>query len=59
MSNVVIIAGSPSKRSRLTGLTDYSNQKLTEAGITVEVIHVVDLPAEDLVQARFDRLIHS
>lgn len=54
MSHVVIIAGSPSKRSRLTGLTDYSSNKLKEAGITVEVIHVADLPAEDLVQAKFD-----
>lgn len=54
MSHVVIIAGSPSRRSRLTGLTDYSSNKLREAGITVEVIHVADLPAEDLVQAKFD-----
>jgi FMN reductase len=54
MSHVVIIAGAPSKRSRLTGLTEYSSNKLREAGITVEVIHVADLPAEDLVQARFD-----
>ncbi|MCM3175105.1 NADPH-dependent FMN reductase [Paenibacillus sp. MER 99-2] len=54
MSHVVIIAGSPSKRSRLTGLIDYSVSQLSEAGVTVEVIHVADLPAEDLVQARFD-----
>ena len=54
MSHVVIIAGSPPKRSRLTGLIDYSVSQLSEAGVTVEVIHVADLPAEDLVQARFD-----
>ncbi|WP_339832426.1 NADPH-dependent FMN reductase [Paenibacillus sp. FSL R7-0272] len=54
MSHVVIIAGTPSKRSRLTGLTDYSNHTLSKAGISVEVIQVTDLPAEDLVQAKFD-----
>ncbi|PYE48273.1 NADPH-dependent FMN reductase [Paenibacillus barcinonensis] len=54
MSHVVIIAGAPSKRSRLTGLTDYSTRTLSKAGISVEVIQVADLPAEDLVKARFD-----
>ncbi|WP_427052319.1 NADPH-dependent FMN reductase [Paenibacillus sp. TC-CSREp1] len=54
MSHVVIIAGTPSKRSRLTGLTDYSTHTLSKAGISVEVIQVTDLPAEDLVQAKFD-----
>lgn len=54
MSNVVIIAGSPSKRSRLTGLIDYSAGKLGEAGTVVNIIHVADLPAEDVVQAKFD-----
>lgn len=54
MSHVVIIAGAPSKRSRLTGLTDYSAHTLNRAGISVEVIQVADLPAEDLPQAKFD-----
>lgn len=54
MSNVVIINGSPSPVSRLHGLTEYVEHQLKEHAINVEHIQVADLPAEDLIKARFD-----
>jgi FMN reductase len=54
MSKVVIISGTPAKVSRLNGVTEYAVKELVEAGASVEWIHVADLPAEDLIRARFD-----
>lgn len=52
--NIVIISGSPSKQSRLLGLTAYSENKLEQLEIPHTTLHVVDLPAEALIHAKFD-----
>ncbi|BBW97737.1 NADPH-dependent FMN reductase [Geobacillus icigianus] len=54
MSTIVIVNGNPSPTSRLNGLIDYAEHALHQAGFTTEQIRVADLPAEDLLRARFD-----
>jgi FMN reductase len=54
MSKIVIVSGSPTPTSRLHGVIELAKSTLLEAGITVEWIKVRDLPAEDLLHARFD-----
>lgn len=54
MSDVVIISGSPSASSRLYGVLDVAAGALREAGLAAAWIHVRELPAEDLLHARFD-----
>lgn len=53
MATITIVSGSPSKSSRLHGMTDYAAAKLKEAGHAVELLYVTDLPAEDLLKANF------
>jgi len=53
-TKVVIIAGSPSRASRLTGLLEQAETILSRSGATVEWISVSELPAEDLIKTRFD-----
>ncbi|SHE13156.1 FMN reductase (NADPH) [Chlamydia abortus] len=54
MSKAVIIFGSPSKTSRLTSVIQYAQEVLQASGMQTEWINVADLPAEDLILARFD-----
>lgn len=54
MAKIVILTGSPSRSSRLFGIVDYATQALEQAGFEVSAIHATDLPAEDLLFARFD-----
>ncbi|UJF31498.1 NADPH-dependent FMN reductase [Paenibacillus hexagrammi] len=54
MPNIVIVTGSPSKISRLNGLTEYADNSLRSFGIQTEWIYAADLPAEALVKAKFD-----
>lgn len=54
MSNIVIISGSPSKLTRLKGITDYAEHYLKQEGHSVEHIYVSDIPAEDLIFANFN-----
>ncbi|OBZ15386.1 NADPH-dependent FMN reductase [Bacillus sp. FJAT-26390] len=53
MPNIVIISGSPNASSRLNGITQYVEQQLHEKDLSVNLITVVSLPAEDLIHARF------
>ncbi|WP_028560794.1 NADPH-dependent FMN reductase [Paenibacillus pinihumi] len=54
MAKVVVITGSPSRNSRLFGIVDYAIQALEQKGFEVTSVHATDLPAEDLLFARFD-----
>ncbi|GIQ69546.1 FMN reductase (NADPH) [Xylanibacillus composti] len=54
MAKIVIVSGNPVKHSRLNGLTEHAAGKLQESGYRVAWIHVSDLPAEDLIHAKFD-----
>lgn len=53
MGKIVILSGSPSKQSRLLHLIGYSKEALEKRGAEVEVLHVGDLPPEDLIYANF------
>lgn len=53
MANIVIISGSPNASSRLNGITQFVEQQLKEKKLSVDLITVVSLPAEDLIHARF------
>lgn len=54
MSKIVILQGSPTAKSRLNGVLDRVRSQIEESGAEVSVINVRDLPAEDLLHARFD-----
>lgn len=54
MANIVILVGSPSEQSRLHGVVDRVRTLLTASGVEPAVIAVRDLPAQDLLHARFD-----
>jgi FMN reductase len=53
MSNIVIISGSPNSSSRLNGMIQYVQERLTAQNHSADVISVVSLPPEDLVFANF------
>ncbi|MEK0316330.1 NADPH-dependent FMN reductase [Cohnella sp. 56] len=54
MSKIVILQGSPTEKSRLHGVLDRVRLQIEDSGAEVSVIQVRDLPAEDLLHARFD-----
>lgn len=54
MTKVAIITGAPNDYSRLNGIVDYVIQLLEKERISYEIIRVHELPAEDLIQAKFD-----
>lgn len=54
MAKIVILVGSPMEKTRLNGIVEYVRSKVAEAGIKPSLIAVRDLPAEDLLHARFD-----
>lgn len=54
MSKVTIISGSPSEQTRLNGVLNHVINYFHGVKNTPEIIHVRDLPPEDLIQAKFD-----
>jgi FMN reductase len=54
MAKLVIISGSPSAKSRLNGVLEHAYEALKIHGHQLDLIYVRDLPAEDLLHARFD-----
>lgn len=54
MTKIVAIAGSPSHPSRSYAVLEEAQKILKSQGVELEILLVRDLPAEDLVQARFD-----
>ncbi|WP_180960355.1 NADPH-dependent FMN reductase [Neobacillus cucumis] len=54
MSKITIISGSPSEQTRLNGVFDEVVRHLEGVNINPEIIHVRNLPAQDLIQAKFD-----
>ena len=54
MAKVVIISGSPTPTSRLHGVIEVAKSELLQAGLEVDWIKVRDIPAEDLLYAKFD-----
>jgi FMN reductase len=49
--SVLLIAGSPSEQSRSSGLLEWVSQRLTQAGQTVDRLHIRELPAAALLLA--------
>jgi FMN reductase len=56
MTNVVILSGSPSEHTRLNGIRDHVIEYFKTGGLSTEVINIRELPAEDLIIARFESL---
>ncbi|NMO98137.1 NADPH-dependent FMN reductase [Paenibacillus lemnae] len=54
MKKAVIINGSPTAGSRLTAIMEQAEQQLTAKGYEVSRVDVAQLPAEDLILARFE-----
>jgi len=54
MGKVVVLSGSPSGTSRLDGLLKHTIAYLEKSGAQTAWIRARDLPAEDLLHARFD-----
>jgi FMN reductase len=55
MAKIVVVSGSVSKSSRLYGLIAYSQQRLQQQlGAEVNVIDIIDLPADDLIRANWN-----
>lgn len=54
MTKAVIIYGGNSKQSRLKGIFDRTEAYFQQEGIHTEAIFVHDLPADDLILARFN-----
>ena len=54
MSKVTIISGSPSEQTRLNGVLQFVSNHFHRGEITPEIINIRNLPAEDLIQARFE-----
>ncbi|TWD93446.1 FMN reductase [Neobacillus bataviensis] len=54
MSKITIISGSPSEHTRLNGVLDEVVRHLEGINIIPDIIHVRNLPAEDLIQAKFN-----
>jgi len=53
MKKAVIITGSPSLSSRLTGVLEHLAKQLSQHPMEMKWIHAAELPAEDLMRARF------
>lgn len=54
MTNVAIISGTPSEHSRLNGILSFALTFLKQKNVKVDLINVRDIPAEDLIYAKFD-----
>ncbi|MFP7494179.1 NADPH-dependent FMN reductase [Terribacillus saccharophilus] len=54
MADIIILSGSPSKRSRSQLTADYAGKLAAKQGFTVKEISVTDFAPEDLLYARFD-----
>lgn len=54
MTRVLLINGSPTPISRSATLLDHASSTLQAAGFEVHSVSILDFPAEDLVQARYD-----
>ncbi|MFD0711961.1 NADPH-dependent FMN reductase [Paenibacillus sp. GCM10027626] len=54
MPNIVIVTGSPTEGSRLNGIVEFASKAIAGAGWDVTELRVTDLPAEDVMFARWD-----
>lgn len=53
MATIILISGSPSKQSKTAKVANYLQKQLQERNHDAQCIHVRDLPAEDLLHAKF------
>ena len=54
MSYVVAISGSPSRISRTAHVLEHAGKLLEDRDISVSIVNVLDIPAEDLVLGSYD-----
>lgn len=53
MGKIVILVGTPSRKSRLNGFVQLAAEQLAAAGWQVDWVYVSELPPEDLIYANF------
>ncbi len=51
---ITVINGSPNPTSRISGIIEYTENRLRENGFEIERINVAELPPEDLIYTRFN-----
>jgi FMN reductase len=54
MPNIVLICGSPTRGSKSIALLQHASRFLLGKGFTTTEVSVLDFPAEDLIQARYE-----
>lgn len=54
MTKIVVINGTPSLVSRINAVIEYVESSLSGSGFEVARINVAELPAEDLIHAKFE-----
>ncbi|KKO52518.1 NADPH-dependent FMN reductase [Paenibacillus sp. DMB20] len=54
MTRIAFIVGSPTRGSRLFGLTGYLEERLALSGYDIDFVSAADLPAKDLLRADFN-----
>ena len=54
MSDIVLISGSPTLRSRSGALLEYAAERLIAEGLRATTLSIRDYPAEDLILGRYD-----
>jgi len=54
VTTIALISGSPSKQSKTAEIANRLQKELLNRGHHVHLIHVCDLPAEDLLHAKYD-----
>lgn len=52
--NVLFINGANAKTSRLTATVQYMSEALRKTGAEVSELHVIDIPADDLILTKFN-----
>ena len=57
MAQILLISGSPTAPSKSAALLDYSSKALVELGLSCATVGVLDFPAEDLIQARYNSAV--
>ncbi len=57
MPDIVLVSGSPSASSRATAILEHARRRFAGQQLDVAAIHVRELPAEDLIHARYDSAV--
>jgi len=54
MSEIILLSGSPTERSRSHAILQYAQKVFAVRGVSSRIVGVRDFPAEDLIQGKYD-----